>query len=249
MTIGVQAIQVSDDDGGRVTPITPAQVRLWVDKAIEIYAGASIRFLFDPATDFTTPKSTVLNNMGGGGDQKWKEKEQYGDEIAARYQTKITVFFRYGPDTSPTGGAFSGSSLNFVAAAGFNSTGVCGYQNIGLFAHELGHYLGLSHTFAREFKSREDAETFLKERGNNPNVFDGDRLSDTPPDPYINTFEMQCKPVPSVILNDIEFQVPRANIMSYYEVRTGLSPQQIARARQILATRIENGMGVPPNKR
>ena len=246
ITVPVQAIRVRDDDGGRSTKITGAQVAAWVSKANEIYAWSGIQFTYsghDPVSIY----STLLNNINGVEDQNWFEEVAYADQVAAQYPDKLVVFFRWGPGAQPTGGAFSWIDYNFVAMPGFDNTYVCGYQNIGVLAHEIGHYLGLIHTFSGGFNSLVEAEAALESTGNNPAIFDADGLSDTPPDPFIALDEYQCQPVPGVTLNGTFFPVPRDNIMSYYEVRTGLSEMQIVRARWILSMRMAHGMSMPKN--
>ena len=151
LTVRLQAIQLSDDNGGRATRITPQQVKQWVDKANEIFAKASVRILYDPASDFTMLNSTLLNDMTGDTDTNWKREVDFGNRIAAQHAGKMVVFFIHGPGQAATGGGFSFSNYNFVEMPGFNDTTVCGYQNIGILAHEVGHYFGLSHPFAMTF--------------------------------------------------------------------------------------------------
>lgn len=194
ITVPIQAILIVDDDGGRRTDITAAQVAAWVSKANEIYAWSGIQFIFSEQ-DFVTVKSTLLNNIAGVEDQNWVDEVAFGNQVAARYPDKLVVFFRWGPGEGSTGGGFSADTYNFVAMPGFG-TSVCGYQNIGMLAHEIGHYLGLSHTFPRVFHSVAEAELALKNNGNDPAIFDADGFSDTPPDPYIGRDEYQCQPVP-----------------------------------------------------
>lgn len=251
LTARIQAIQVSDDDGGRTARITTQQVKQWIDKANQIFANASVRLVYDPGSDFATLKSTLLNNMIGDTDANWTREVDFGNQVAARYSGKLVVFFRYGPGQKPTGEGFSWSDYNFVAMPGFNDTTVCGYQNIGILAHEVGHYFGLSHPFATMFNSVKEAEAYLSAHGNDPQAFDGDGLSDTPPDPFMNMPEFQCNPsVQSVTLNGQVFTLPRKNIMSYYANqpgvdRTELTPQQSNIVRWMLGLRAKNGMTTP----
>jgi hypothetical protein len=251
LTVRLQAIQVSDDDGKRTVRITPQQVKLWVDKANEIYAKASVRFLYDPDSDFAALKSTLLNDMTGDTDANWQREVDFGNQVAARYAGKLVMFFIHGPEQGATGGGFSSSNYNFVEMPSFNDTTVCGYQNIGVLAHEVGHYLGLSHPFAMEFASLQEAEAYLSAHGNGPNVFDGDGLTDTPPDPFIRAASFQCNPSESITLNSRKFLLPRYNIMSYYSTagidRTDLTPQQSGIVRWVLDLRAKNGMATPTN--
>ena len=246
ITVPIEAIQVMDDDLQRQTRITAMQVRAWVSKANEIYARAGISFTFNDL-DFTYVQSSLLNHITGTGDPNWFEEIAYGDKLAANYPDKLVLFFRWGPDAGATGGGFSSVDYNFVAMPGFLTTKVCGYQNIGLLAHEISHYLGLSHTFAKVYTSVAEAEAALKSNNNDPSVFDGDGFSDTLPDPFVALDEYQCKSVPGITLNGTFLPVPRENIMSYYEVRTGLSDMQIDRVRWALTMRMVHGMSMPKN--
>jgi hypothetical protein len=251
LTVRFQAVQVSDDDGKRAGAVTTDQVKQWVDKANAIYAAADVRFLYDPASDFATLKSTLLNDMSGDTDTNWKSEVDAGNRAAAGYPGRLVVFFRHGPGKQATGGGFSSEDYNFVVMPGFG-TSVCGYQNIGALAHELGHYLGLSHPFARIFSSLQDAQSYFTAHGDDPTVFDGDGLSDTPPDPFIDAPAYQCGAVASITLDGRNFPLPRTNIMSYYGStagvdRTDVTVQQTDIVRWLLVLRANHGMATPTN--
>ncbi len=252
LTVRLQAIQVSNDDGQHPARITAEQVKQWIDKANSIYAKASVRLDYDPSSDFTALSNSVLNGMTGDSDPNWKREVEVGNRVAAGYAGKLIVYFIYGPGPGPTGGGFSSVDYNFVEMPGFNDTTVCGYQNIGILAHEIGHYFGLAHPFVQTFASLPAAELYLTAHGNDPQAFDGDGLSDTPPDPFIDIPEFQCKPTQSVTLNGRVFPLPRLNIMSYYSNagvdRTDLTPQQSNILRWVLGLRAKNGMATPTNR-
>ena len=109
-------------------------------------------------------------------------------------------------------------------------------QNIGLFAHELGHYMDLSHTLRYAMDTLNDAKIIFGLPGNDPGAFDGDGFSNTPPEPFIA--QLQCSSTTSVTLNGVPFTLPRNNIMSYWcSLDKTVTPQQIARARQKLRDR------------
>ena len=251
LTVRIQAVQIGDDDGGRAARITPQQFKRWVDKANEIFARASVRLLYDPALDFTAFKRTLLNNMTGNGDANWASEVEAGNLVAAAYPGKLLVLITHGPGQQATGGGFSSSGYNFVQMPGFDDTSVCGYQNIGALAHEVGHYFGLSHTFTRQFAGLASAESYLTAYANDPKVVDGDGLTDTPPDPFINTPQFQCNPKESITLNGRAFSLPRLNVMSYYSTagvdRTDLTAQQSAIVRWVLGVRSKNQMATPTN--
>jgi hypothetical protein len=237
--VPIHAIQLANDDGGHAADITPEQVSQWVDKANEVYSIGRIRFLFDPTgPEFSRLTNTLINNMVDSRDPNWVEERDAAIAVAAQYRGKVVVFFRYGeqPGGGPTGEGFSGGDLNFVAMPGFGVTSVCGQQNIGLFAHEVGHYMDLSHTFRYAMDTINDAEIIFGLLGNDPAAFDGDGLSDTLPDPFIS--QLGCSSTTSVTLNGVLFTLPRDNIMSYwFSLDKTVTPQQIARARQKLRDR------------
>lgn len=248
LSVHIQAIRVSDDDGKRPARVTAHQFKQWVDFANRSYAPAGIKFLFSQDEgDFGSLKSTLLNNMTGTQDRNWDEERSFGYRIAARYPKKLTVFCRYGPGEHATGGGFGASDYNFVVMGGFSDMNHCGHPHYDALAHEIGHYLALTHTFPTDpFPDVPAAEAYLKAHGNAPSCFDGDGLGDTLPDPSIRPTE--CERTPSVTLNGIILDLPRRNLMSYYDERDTLSPRQIERVRMVLRSRMDHGMGRPVNQ-
>jgi hypothetical protein len=245
--IGVQAIQVEDDDGARPARVTPANVTEWIDFANRSFAPAGIEFVFHgDESDYCVLKSTVINDMTGGG-EGWAATRAAANEAAARYPDRLVVYFRHGPGPNATGGGFSWTDLNFVGMFGWEDGSHCGHRHTDAVAHEIGHYLGLPHTFAVEpFQNVGQAEAYFVEHGRDPNVFDGDGFADTLPDPGCRPLE--CDRVEKITLDGVEFVLPRRNLMSYYDERDTLSPEQIARARWMLQLRMGHGMGMPVNR-
>lgn len=249
-TVRVHAVRVANDDGTRRARITPQQVQLWVARANDVFATGKIRFEFAAdanAGDWTDLRSSLINRMTAGRDATWEAEKHAANAEAAKHPGKVTVFFRWGvePSGGPTGGGFSAGPehYNFVMMPGFDDTRVCGNQNITLFAHELGHYFGLRHTFPRVYKSVGDAEQHLIAHGNSRAAFDGDGFTDTQPDPVIEMTGCGSQPA-SLVLNGLSFTLPRTNVMSYYnpqhsvasEIRT-LSVQQMFRVHAAFGVR------------
>jgi hypothetical protein len=238
--IPVQAVEVADDNGMRPAGITQGEVEAWIARTNQVYAAANIHFVLDTQAGIPRVSNTNLNNT------MWPPTQQVidaGNEIAARYPGRLTVLFRFGPGSVATGQGFAGS-WNFVTMPDLNP-GACGVLPLNLLGHEIGHFLGLAHTFIPDppqFNVRQDAQTFFLLNGPNPAIFDQDGL-DTPPDPFIQ-FE-QCNPPASFKLNDLSgnlvtFTPPINNIMSYWvpggnegvAFAQTLTPQQADRVRQ-----------------
>ena len=224
-------MQGMDDDGGRACRITVEEVKALVAEANRIYEPARVRFAFrGDCEDFVQLRNTRINSLMSGDRQADPEKQapgagtpkqrhQAAAEFAARHPDCMVVFFRYGDKRKgASGGGYSGGRAKYVVMPGLRST------NMGLrgLAHEAGHYFGLSHTFAHSFRSVEDAEKYLRDHHNDLSVFDGDKLSDTPPDPRVGGGK------DSITLNGITVPLPRGNIMSYrrWDHHEWLSPQQ-----------------------
>jgi hypothetical protein len=240
--VRIHAVRLTDDNGGRATAITRDEVRQWVDFANQVHSAANIRFLFDAganSADFVTVANTAINSTSQDpvSDPDWPKALRDANDIAARHPNKIVILFRHGPGANPTGGGFSWSDINFVMMPGFQ-THTCGSQNLGLLAHELGHYLGLPHTFAHTFPgARADAlaaaQNLFAFFNFNRTIFDGDGVADTDQDPLLDVNGCD-QSATSVTLfrgapdfREVFFRLPRENIMSYYSAPTKtLSPDQ-----------------------
>jgi hypothetical protein len=247
--VRVLAVRVSDDDGSRTANISPIQVNQWVVEANKVFESPGIHFMFQPSEDgpdWLDVQHTAMNDIfeENQWDDTWISAKEFGNELAANHSKKMAVFFRHGPGPTPSGGGFSSTSYNFVVMPGFNETQVCGSQNIGLFAHEVGHYFGLHHTHAKIFDTIAEAEADFEANGSDPKVFNGDGIADTPPEPFIR--DEQCTMTESVTLKGHTFSLLRTNNMSYYysPSTSTHTPEQGAVLRSWVQKRFPNGPDV-----
>jgi len=249
-TVHLQAVQLSDDDGSRQTPLDPKLMQVEVDWANKAFASAGIRFVWDSKKDIAQMRSTKLNRMET--DEKYTWKMLVGDaaKVASKYPNRLLILHRYGTGKDPAGDSFSGGDLLFVASCGSNGWGDR-YWNL---AHEISHNLSLPHPHGGpEFANVAAAEKYFIENGKDPKVFDGDGMDDTPPFPAI----------PSTYWDDdhntitvcgVDFTIPRGNVPSYTFARdqkkngAPLSPMQIRRMRWMLNLREKARMQLPTNK-
>jgi hypothetical protein len=253
--VRLQAIRLADSmkvpDGRCVNAAVtdPGDVTDWVNYANRAFAPAFLHLVFDPAKDWATVCDTALN-------QKWPDLAK-ATKTANSYPGKIPVFFRarsdgngyswWDPDPKK---ANTWDRVDFVLLPGeihLRDTTVCDHPNLAQLAHDVGHYLGLGHTFPTKsnFKSAAEAKQWLKDGKN----FDGDGFSDTPEDPgppVVNG----CGQFPSEVAfaGTTYKDLPRTNIMSYYAEAAStyasggpliqtVTPQQIARMYQMLEQR------------
>jgi hypothetical protein len=261
--VSLLGVLVSDDAGLRTARTTPQQFQQWIAEANSIFAGANIWLNFDPLRDWVSLNRTSINNLSSSAGQ-WTEANQY----AAQFSNHLVVFFRFGPDANPTGNGFSfppssGRITNFVAMPGFDDTSVIvgkdsggnwiRKQNIDLFAHELGHYFGLFHTFHDWADNVTDtpqkASEYIRAHGSTADALDGDGLSDTPPDAgtnfYINQGWDPCSGHDRYVIEGIEFQPDRQNVMSYFACRPmHFSAMQGEVMRRITMMRGQLGLSV-----
>jgi hypothetical protein len=249
-TLRLHAVEVANDDGTHQVGITPNQVRRWAEQANRVFASAGVQFLFVPETsgpDWSTVRSTVLNSLQVRPGRPGEQDQEQGNAVARSHRGKVTVLFRAGPPPRCTSRGFADIGCEFVIMPGFDDTVVCGHQDINQFSHQLGHYLGLDHTFKQTFPNEAAAARALSDAGGDPALaFDGDGLADTPPDPLIiegtDAEPYQCQRS-TVTLNDQVLVLPRRNIMARYDTPVPeITAQQTQRVDESLLMRAARGL-------
>lgn len=238
--IEIYAIRARDNDGSRETNITTQNIQKWVEGANMIFEVAGLKFIYNGSMEVID--DTEINNVTGEDYLPWKSVKQKLNQIASR-ERKIIVLFRNGS------GGFSWSSYDFVVMPEYGTSNSCvGLEDIGLLAHELGHYFGLPHTFGRELNTFDEALNLFQSNGGNSAIFDGDIsvIHDTAPDPYIK--ELQCDfNKNAVVFGGTPLKLERENIMSYYQCefeRKTFSLEQTNHIRQALIERRNRGLQV-----
>lgn len=249
ITFLIQPVILSDDDGSRAARITASEIRTWVDHANSVWKQAHIGFDLDEPP--LPVRSTLLNGMMGAADAAWEAERKAANRVAWRFPGRLVVFFRYGPGPEPTRQSFSWTDVNFIVMGGFTGNLICGRENLELLGHEIGHYLGLSHTFKRSFGTTAEAEEDFLARGSSAAVFTIEELDGRPTAPFIR--DLACTSDAAIILAGNSLPIPRDNLMSYYggpkatRKPRRLTIRQISWARRVAELRIRGGGPLPTN--
>jgi hypothetical protein len=208
--VRVQVILASYDDGSFAPTVTPEQIRVDLNQATQTYAPASIRFEFDPQTDVLRINSTLLARectlapgaVLGTTTEPACDYARHNDErnrVAQTYPGKLVVYFSAAERTSAdANGIWSYGPKTFNWSNGTDSfvTMMRGDPGDGI-GHEMGHYLHLPHIFGALYGTLADARNGIKSyvetnqlaKTRGYDLFDGDGLAGTPPDPGSGLFQ------------------------------------------------------------
>ena len=163
-TLRIHGIATADNDGGNASPVTAQTISNLLPELQEIFARSRIALQFDPATDFETRSSTLLNQRFG----VVGNLEDYTDpnvpppttsdwyDAARRFaadenRDKVTIFFAVPLELEYStslghwtlvqrGGG--GSSSRFSRSVAWRKS-----PDAADLAHEIGHYMHNVHPF------------------------------------------------------------------------------------------------------
>jgi hypothetical protein len=230
----------------------PWDIQASVDRANAVYRRWGVELLYDPQTDHVDYDSDALHNLhdittwGGAyacdGPNHVLQPGLCGDHVALQYPDRVVIVIGPGADAGYAQGYAGGVGEFFFLRPG-HSPNACGTgQSSDKFAHELGHYFGLSHVFAAGHADGWAAGAAYTAAGNTTAVFDGDRLADTWPDPIVHNTGCLAPSMPwawtwlqgywgswPYFITAIALTVSTENVMSYYfHLNPAITPQQAA---------------------
>jgi hypothetical protein len=219
----------ADDNGANAT-LTPAQIETEFTSLVTAYSPANICFVKE-GQEFIN--STNLNNNFNA------DTDPNGTQLAPyRISGVINMFYmkNIGGVNAANGGGYGGITLGVPNTYFLVASGNVGDNNTT--AHEMGHALGLLHTFAHT------ATVFEAINGSNGTTA-GDLVADTPADPFAY-FGQKCYsstacnytgscPDPN---NQTNFTPPYSNRMGYWNCAFPFifTSGQFARINSFLST-------------
>jgi hypothetical protein len=280
----LQVIPLSNTDGTKAYNATPAQFAALIDRVNAIYSGTGIQFLFDEDTDWAPVNNTALNTDGvdeNGVDHRTLGNQlaaKYPGKILCLLRwgndpdpSAPNDPSKAGSNPTGNGNAYPPPGLHpkppdiqdiqqdYVALPDNMGPTPDAYEFLNLLngsfvGHELGHYLGLYHTFPgwgdpndgvylvlhQELTGTMTAAaadqaiiSYMAQYGSATDpttALDGDRLSDTPPDPSVLLYQAHgiplplCSPRPIAVTGTMKGQTTSYtftpdidNIMGYYQ--------------------------------
>ena len=180
--IRIVAILTANDNGSQAATPSPAAIAQSVALANEVYNPHGVNFLFDATTDVYRFNDDFLNRdcrrrdrgvytdptVEPGADPAFEGElmNQRRNEVALRFPGRITIYFTAGSRYAwseterrwvygPRGYSWSNHLDEFVSMAAH----AAGDE---LMAHELGHYLHISHTFGHTPATIADAAALIR---------------------------------------------------------------------------------------
>ncbi|MDH5447294.1 MAG: hypothetical protein OEY52_17230 [Gammaproteobacteria bacterium] len=226
LSVPIYVYRVADDDGSNASYVTTTLVDTWLVGVNEYFAKANITFTFDALNDFETVNNSLLN-LGSSLSQNFL----YSD----LHPGHIVIFFR------------KNFYVDHANPGGYVSVYAGGPDHL---SHELGHVFWLGHTFGKKFTTIEEAINYFAFTAYDLSLFDGDGIPDTAPDPYLDNFlwfNHVNQADGTLKINEITFQLPHDNLMSYYfgqafGVTERFTIEQADRMREALVIRFGPGL-------
>jgi FG-GAP-like repeat len=256
--IRLHVIAASTDDGTTIAnTVTPSQICTSIANANPVYAAAGIRFVFDQSTDWEPVNNSALEDLSRPANW-WVTHNAEAD----KHKGKLVIFlgspgsaaYAYPPDSAGVLAPRPGQPLpttNVKYVSYYNNASIVALKaNISAFPHEIGHYLGLFHTFPSWNSVTDIQAALLVAEAPGPSGVEGDLLSDTPPDPGTQVVDDQyggkanrCTTSGPVAVAGYTLNPDRHNIMSYFGCAPyEFSPQQIDMIKATLATSDRNDL-------
>jgi hypothetical protein len=255
-------IALQNNDGTNGPLFNSSQVAVWVSEANSLFSQAGVTFNYEPAHDWEVMNDTELNTYNQGSSAALRNR---AIKIANERPGKIVVFVSKGLNNAFAAPEKLNSApwpYDWAAYEGVNhivTTGLAvprlGFWNsatqrledhdFGTFLHEVGHYLGLYHTHPTTGGLSYPQVQQLVQANDS---FDGDGISDTPPDPSPGGWLLSSEPAncnaATTTVSGRTFNPIMTNVMSYHGCwtfqqggRPTLTAGQIARIQQ----QIQNG--------
>lgn len=248
--IRLHVIRMANDDGSNQTLVNPQNVQEWVRVVNLVFAPARLRVLFDPMADFESRNNSRLNRLvEGTGLQTDTDAVADAEVIGDQFPDRVVVICRTGRLLSapPFGNCGPGCGFSwfpgkYIMMPAFDP----GFPTI--LAHELGHYLGLPHTFRYVIDTTADAGVIFNILGNDLAALEGDSsvVSDTPAEMIIR--DQDAGTNTSIMLNGKTINFLRKNVMSYFRPLTPtdrtITAGQATRVQAVLQQRRAAGLAV-----
>jgi hypothetical protein len=250
--VNLHVIAMQNDDGSMAAQVQPADFTTLIGRANRSFRSTGIQLAFAANADFETLRRTTLNREQAG----WRT---IADSLASAHPDRVVGILRWGPGATFTGNAnaypppgagvrhsaVSDVDQKFVMLEDFLDLTQNGYLNLlwgSHLSHELGHYLGLYHTFvgwedwnpvytsAPAMPSAAQVQQalvdFVSGHNGTASALDGDQLSDTPPDPSwplfralgldpCTTSSITATGTAGGVARSISFAPSTSNVMSY----------------------------------